>query len=67
MNRVLLRICTCFARPDSDIDGKNVYRTREKTWGEATWINECMRKRSEKKVDYGLIPVPDSGVPAALG
>ena len=51
-----------FARPDSVIDGKNVYKTRE-----------CMGKvlasadeNSSVKADM-VIPVPDSGVPAALG
>ena len=51
-----------FARPDSVIDNKNVYRTRENMG------------RTLAKNDYGtydkydmVIPVPDSGVPAALG
>ncbi|MDD2886617.1 MAG: amidophosphoribosyltransferase [Aliarcobacter sp.] len=51
-----------FARPDSVIDGKNVYRTRE-NMGKALAKND---KGSHIKVDM-VIPVPDSGVPAALG
>lgn len=48
-----------FARPDSDIEGKNVYAIR-KEMGRAL-AREC-------KVDADLvIPVPDSGVSAALG
>ena len=51
-----------FARPDSEIDGKNVYRTRE-NMGKALAKND---KDSETKYDM-VVPVPDSGVPAALG
>ena len=51
-----------FARPDSVIDGKNVYRTRE-NMGRALAKND---ENSSIKVDM-VIPVPDSGVPAALG
>ena len=48
-----------FARPDSDIEGKNVYAVR-KEMGKAL--------AREQKVDADLvIPVPDSGVSAALG
>jgi amidophosphoribosyltransferase len=51
-----------FARPDSVIDGKNVYRTRE-NMGKALAKND-----KGKTVVYDMvIPVPDSGVPAALG
>jgi len=51
-----------FARPDSEIDGKNVYKSRE-NMGRALAKND-----SESKVKYDMvIPVPDSGVPAALG
>jgi len=51
-----------FARPDSVIDGKSVYQTRQ-NMGEALAKND---------VNFGVkadmvIPVPDSGVPAALG
>lgn len=51
-----------FARPDSVIDGKNVYRSRE-NMGRALAKND---ENSPIKVDM-VIPVPDSGVPAALG
>lgn len=51
-----------FARPDSVIDGKNVYETRE-NMGKALAIND---KNSNIKIDM-VVPVPDSGVPAALG
>ena len=51
-----------FARPDSEIDGKNVYRTRE-NMGKALAKNDT---NSETKYDM-VVPVPDSGVPAALG
>ncbi|RXK04658.1 amidophosphoribosyltransferase [Halarcobacter bivalviorum] len=51
-----------FARPDSVINGKNVYRTRE-NMGKALAKND---KKAPVKVDM-VVPVPDSGVPAALG
>ena len=51
-----------FARPDSVIDGKNVYRTRE-NMGRALAKNDA---NQSIKADM-VIPVPDSGVPAALG
>jgi amidophosphoribosyltransferase len=51
-----------FARPDSVIDGKNVYMTRE-NMGKTLARND---KNSHIKADM-VIPVPDSGVPAALG
>ena len=51
-----------FARPDSIIDGKSVYKARE-DMGKALAIND---KNSKFKYDI-VIPVPDSGVPAALG
>ncbi|WP_458700739.1 amidophosphoribosyltransferase [Sulfurospirillum sp. 1307] len=48
-----------FARPDSDIEGKNVYAIRQEMGRELA---------RESKVDADLvIPVPDSGVSAALG
>ena len=51
-----------FARPDSVIDGKNVYTTRE-NMGKALAINDA-----NSKIKYDMVvPVPDSGVPAALG
>ncbi|ASM37272.1 amidophosphoribosyltransferase [Campylobacter sputorum] len=57
------RICAFeyiyFARPDSMIDGKNVYETRIK-------LGKTLAKKSKIDADL-VIPVPDSGVPAALG
>ncbi len=50
-----------FARPDSDIDGKSVYATRE-NMGRALAKND----KNLLKADM-VIPVPDSGVPSALG
>src|SRR5512139_4093033 len=48
-----------FARPDSLVNGKSVYRAREKMG---------MRLAQEAPVDADVvIPVPDSGVPAAIG
>jgi len=50
-----------FARPDSDIDGKNVYAAREEM-GKSLALND------KDIIDADMvIPVPDSGVPAALG
>ena len=59
-----------FARPDSVIDGKNVYRTRERM-GKALARNDMAKTLigndgEPVKVDM-VVPVPDSGVPAALG
>ncbi len=51
-----------FARPDSVIDGKSVYKVRE-NMGKALAKND---KTSLIKCDM-VVPVPDSGVPAALG
>ena len=51
-----------FARPDSLIDGKTVYETRE-NMGKTLAKND---KESIVKYDM-VVPVPDSGVPAALG
>jgi amidophosphoribosyltransferase len=48
-----------FARPDSLVNGKAVYRAREKMG---------MRLAQEAPVEADVvIPVPDSGVPAAIG
>lgn len=48
-----------FARPDSLMDGKGVYEARKRIGAELA---------AEKPVEADLvIPVPDSGVPAALG
>ena len=59
-----------FARPDSVIDGKNVYRTRE-NMGKSLAKNDMAKslvgnEGEPVKVDM-VVPVPDSGVPAALG
>ena len=48
-----------FARPDSIIDGKNVYKMRLK-------MGERLAKESPCDVDV-VLPVPDSGVAAAKG
>ncbi|MCK9257648.1 MAG: amidophosphoribosyltransferase [Sulfurospirillaceae bacterium] len=48
-----------FARPDSLIEGKNVYQVRQK-------MGEALAKESFTKADF-VIPVPDSGVAAAIG
>jgi amidophosphoribosyltransferase len=48
-----------FARPDSDIDGKNVYETR---------LEMGRRLAQETPADVDIVlPVPDSGVAAARG
>ena len=48
-----------FARPDSLVNGKSVYRAREKMG---------MRLAQEYPVEADVvIPVPDSGVPSAIG
>ena len=50
-----------FARPDSDIDGKNVYAARER-------MGRALALHDKDIIDADMvIPVPDSGVPAALG
>ena len=58
------RICAFeyiyFARPDSVVEGKNVYEVRKKL-GAA-----LARKCGSLKADL-VVPVPDSGVPAAVG
>lgn len=48
-----------FARPDSVIDGKTVHQARCK-------MGEALAKESPVKADF-VIPVPDSGIGAALG
>lgn len=48
-----------FARPDSSVEGKNVYEMRK---------NIGVELAREIKIDADVIvPVPDSGVPAAIG
>lgn len=57
------RICAFeyiyFARPDSVIEGKSVYDVRKN-------MGAALAKQSGIKADF-VVPVPDSGVPAALG
>ncbi|MEP4377617.1 MAG: amidophosphoribosyltransferase [Alphaproteobacteria bacterium] len=48
-----------FARPDSNVDGKNVYEARKAIGAE-------MARECPVEADL-VIPVPDSGVPAAIG
>jgi amidophosphoribosyltransferase len=48
-----------FARPDSSIEGKNVYNVRKNIGAE-------LAKESGIEADV-VVPVPDSGVPAAIG
>jgi len=48
-----------FARPDSKVEGKDVYQIRKQ-------IGRELAKESMIKADV-VVPVPDSGVPAALG
>jgi amidophosphoribosyltransferase len=48
-----------FARPDSTILGKSVYETREE-------MGRALAKEQPVEADM-VVPVPDSGVPSALG
>lgn len=48
-----------FARPDSIVDGRSVYEVRKR-------MGERLAEETPADVDV-IIPVPDSGVPAALG
>ncbi len=48
-----------FARPDSHVEGKSVYEMRKK-------IGAVLAKEAPCEADL-VVPVPDSGVPAALG
>ena len=48
-----------FARPDSVVDGKSVYEVRKR-------MGQKLAQETPADVDV-IIPVPDSGVPAALG
>jgi amidophosphoribosyltransferase len=48
-----------FARPDSTVEGKNVYEVRK-------CIGAELAREAPADADM-IIPVPDSGVPAALG
>lgn len=57
------RICAFefiyFARPDSIIEGKSVYETRKA-------MGRALASKFKHKADF-VVPVPDSGVSAALG
>ncbi len=48
-----------FARPDSVVDGKSVYEARKR-------IGSQLAEESLVEADL-IVPVPDSGVPAAMG
>jgi amidophosphoribosyltransferase len=48
-----------FARPDSNIDGRNVYEARKR-------IGAQLAREAHVDADV-IVPVPDSGVPAAIG
>ncbi|MBF0247604.1 MAG: amidophosphoribosyltransferase [Alphaproteobacteria bacterium] len=48
-----------FARPDSVIEGRNVYAVRKR-------IGQELARESHVDADM-VVPVPDSGVPAAIG
>jgi amidophosphoribosyltransferase len=48
-----------FARPDSDLDGRSVYEMRKKIGAELAKESPCVADL--------VVPVPDSGVPAAIG
>ncbi|MEN3930605.1 amidophosphoribosyltransferase [Microvirga sp. W0021] len=48
-----------FARPDSIVNGRDVYQTRKA-------MGQQLAKEAPADVDV-IVPVPDSGVPAALG
>ena len=57
------RICAFeyvyFSRPDSIIEGKSVYEVRKK-------MGENLARKFKEKIDF-VVPVPDSGVSAAIG
>ena len=48
-----------FARPDSNVEGRNVYEIRKRIGAELA--------RESKEMGDIVVPVPDSGVPAAIG
>ncbi|MBV8978275.1 MAG: amidophosphoribosyltransferase [Alphaproteobacteria bacterium] len=48
-----------FSRPDSIVEGRNIYEVRKR-------IGEELAREAPAKADL-VVPVPDSGVPAALG
>ena len=49
-----------FSRPDSEVFGKSVYQTRRE-------LGMCLAREDNGLQADLVIPVPDSGVPAALG
>jgi amidophosphoribosyltransferase len=58
-NRFCIFEYVYFARPDSMVEGRNVYGVRKR-------IGEELAREAPVSADM-VIPVPDSGVPAALG
>jgi amidophosphoribosyltransferase len=48
-----------FSRPDSVVEGRNIYEVRKR-------IGEELAREAPAQADL-VVPVPDSGVPAALG
>ena len=56
-----------FARPDSDIDGLNVWRSRHAMGRRLA--REYLEKAKEKKIVPAdiVVPVPDTGIAAAIG
>ncbi len=48
-----------FSRPDSQVEGRNVYEVRKRIGAE-------LARESRNEADV-VVPVPDSGVPAAIG
>ncbi len=49
-----------FARPDSALEGRSVYDARKRIGAELAWEAPC-------PTGDVVVPVPDSGVPAAIG
>src|SRR4029077_9944883 len=58
-NRFCIFEYVYFSRPDSTVEGHNVYEARKR-------IGEELARESPVAADM-VVPVPDSGVPAALG
>ena len=58
-NRFCIFEYVYFARPDSTLEGRNVYDVRKRIGEELAAENPC-------EADI-VVPVPDSGVPAAIG
>ncbi len=59
MHRLCIFEYVYFARPDSMVEHKNVYQVRKAIGGE-------LARESPVKADL-VVPVPDSGVPGAIG